>query len=133
MLEYMFFDAALRGRFVQFCQAQGVACGCTDDEMGLVVQVPDDLTEDIAARLETFYDTLLDEQAELIDQTEGALDKHVAAIRYTLPDGRMCMVRLEPDNANRLLASFTLDELQTLFAAVVDSAEHPGEGPLCKS
>ncbi|MEW6313618.1 MAG: hypothetical protein AB1513_06170 [Pseudomonadota bacterium] len=133
MLEYMFFDAALRDRFVQFSQSQGVACRCVDDDLGMIVQVADDLPENIANQMETFYDALLDEQAELIDQTEGALDKHVAAIRYTLPDGRMCMVRLEPDIANRLLASFTLDELQTLFAAVVDSAEHPGEGPLCQS
>lgn len=132
MMEYMFFDRELRDRFVRQAKEQGVECTLQDDEMGIIAAVPEDLPDDVVDALEACYDQLLEEQSELIDQTEGGLKKHVAGVRLDLPGGRSCMVKLDPDMANRLFAAFSLDEVQELFAAVAASIENPNDAPLCK-
>jgi len=131
MLEYIFFDAELLGKFVNHARELGVECEKSDDSMGLMAVVPDNLPEHQAHSLEQFYDQLLEEQSALVEQAEGGVIKHAAGIRVTLSDGRPCMIRLEPEMANRLLASFSLDEVQALVNAIARSVESPSDGPLC--
>jgi len=49
-----------------------------------------------------------------------------------LPDGRSCMVPLQPDMANRLLSCFSFEEIQLLFDAVARSALDPKDSHLCE-
>jgi hypothetical protein len=133
MMEYMFFDAALRDRFVEHARGLGVACTLHADSMGgLVVGVPEDLSGDKEAEIEACYDALQEEQSGLVDQSEGGLKKHLAGFRLELPDGQSTLVALQPDFANRLLDCFSLEEIQALFAAVAMSALRPQDGPLCQ-
>ena len=131
MLEYIFFDHDLLDRFVAHARQLGVECIVTDDSMGLMAQISEDLPEADASALEDLYDQLLDEQSTLVESVDGGLVKHAAGIRVTLSNGRPCMVRLEPEMANRLLSCFNLDEVQALVNAVARSVECQDDGPLC--
>ena len=96
------------------------------------MSVSEDLGDTIEASLEHLYDELQEAQSSLMDQMEGGTQKHVAGFRLDLPDGQFCMVALDPDIANRLLANFSLEEIQALFATVGRNALNPLDSPLCK-
>lgn len=131
MMEYIFFDVILRARFEQRSKELGVECKTWDDKMGMVAAVPDDLTDDLVNILEDFYEELQDEQSEITSHTEGGF-KSMAGFNLVLPDGTMSTVPLQPDIANRLLGSFTIDEIQALFSTVARSALDPKEMHLCQ-
>jgi len=130
MMEYIFFDAGLRDSFVVHAQGIGVDCTLLDDSMGLVVAVPEDLDEEAMDALEARYDELQQDQSRL-ELSEGGL-KRLAGFRFDLPDGRSCMVPVQTELANRLLASFSLEEIQALFGAVARRALNPGDDRLCQ-
>ena len=131
MMEYIFFDANLRDKFVEHATGLGVACDLRDDNLGLVVAVPEDLADDLADSLEARYDELQDEQTDLMSRSEGGFKK-LAGFNLVLPDGQTCMVPLQPDMANRLLASFSFEEIQVLFDTVARSALDPKDSHLCE-
>ena len=131
MDEFIFFDASLRDRFVEHAGKLDVACELRDDTMGLVVAVSEELADDVVDDLEAYYDELQDEQADLMSRTEGGLGK-LAGFKLVLPDGQTCMVPLQTDMANRLLACFSLEEIQILFDTVARSALDPGNSHLCQ-
>lgn len=131
-MEYIFFDARLRDLFVEYAKGLGIACVLQNDSMGLVVAVPEDLADDLTDLLETRYDQLQDEQSDLIDLAEGG-SKKLAGFRVELPEGQSCIVPLQPDLANRLLACFSFDEIHALFATVARSALNPADNSqLCQ-
>jgi hypothetical protein len=131
MIEYIFFEAPLRDAFVEYAQSQGLACTLHDDHMGLVVAIPEGIAEELEDALEQRYDELQAEQSQLLAGEEGGL-KRLAGFRFELPDGQSRMVPLQTDIANRLLAVFSLEEIQALFEAVARSAVNPPEDHLCK-
>jgi len=131
MNDYIFFDAGLRDKFVEHAHRLGVACELRDDMLGLIVAVPEDLADDLVDTLEARYDALQDEQANLMTETEGGLKK-LAGFKLVLPDGQTSMVPLQPDMANRLLACFSIEEIQVLFDTVARSALDPKDSHLCE-
>ena len=131
MMEYIFFDAALRDKFVHHAQGLAVLCETRDDKMGMVVAVPDELADAQLNCLEDYYEALQDEQSDITSQSEGGF-KSMAGFNLVLPDGKMSTVPLQPDIANRLLGCFTLDEIQALFSTVARSALDPREMHLCQ-
>ena len=131
MMEYIFFDAGLRDRFVEHAKGIGVACDLQDDNMGWVVAVPEDLADGLVESLEAHYDELQEEQSDLLSQSEGGF-KQLAGVQLVLPDGQTCMVPLQPDVANRLLSCFSFEEVQALFDTVARSALNPKNRPLCE-
>lgn len=132
MFEYMFFDDELRQRFVTYARSRGVECTFPPDDMGLLAATPEDMDDVVSDDLDTYYDELMEEQADRIDATDGEATHQAAGVRVTLSDGRPCMIKLEPALANRLLAAFTLEEMQELVNVIAKSVENPGDGPLCK-
>jgi len=131
MMEYIFFDASLRDRFVDHARSLGVSCELPDDNMGWVVAVPEDLADSLTDSLEAHYDKLQEEQAGMLSRSEGGL-KQLAGFQFVLPDGQTCTVPLQPDVANRLLSCFSLEEIQALFGTVARSTLNPGERHLCE-
>lgn len=130
MFEYIFFDAALRDKFVNYAEQRSVPCSASEDEMGMVVSVPEELPDEVADALEQYYDTLDTEQAEL-SQANGDL-KRLAGFRFNLPDGQSRLLPVDTGLANRLMATFSLAEIQELFEAVAHCTLHPNEDRLCK-
>ena len=131
MMDYIFFDANLRDRFVKHANDLGVVCDSRDDNMGLVVAVSEDLSDDLMDAIENYYDELEKEQSRLMSESEGGL-KMLAGFKLVLPDGQTCMVPLQPDMANRLLSCFSLEEIQELFSTIARSALDPRESHLCE-
>lgn len=131
MMEYIFFDAGLRDSFVVHARSLGVACELQEDNMGMVVAVADDLDDGLMDALENYYEELQDEQSQIMSQSEGGF-KSLAGFSVVLPDGTIGMVPLQPDVANRLLASFSIEEIQALFSAVARVALDPEEKHLCQ-
>lgn len=131
MIEYIFFDTALRDRFLEYAASRGVACTRQDDNMGMVVAVPEDIPDEIEEALERCYGELEEEQSEMLLEEEGGLSQ-LAGFRYNLPDGQSRMAPLDTDIANRLMAAFSLEEIQELFETVARSALGAGEEHLCK-
>lgn len=132
MFEFMFFDHELRQQFMAFAHEQGVTCHAVEDNMGMIAAVPEDIPDAVSDALDSYYDELMEQQADLVDATDGAATHQAAGIRVTLQDGQPCMIRLEPKLANRLLAAFTLEEMQTLVQAIARNLENPDDGPVCK-
>lgn len=130
MIEYIFFDAALRDRFVAYAQQRSVPCTVTDDTMGLLVAIPEDIAEDLADEIEDFYETLEEAQEDL-SKAEGDLNR-LAGFRFNLPDGQSRLLPVEPEIANRLLANFSLQEIQDLLQDVAHCTLFPDNEHLCK-
>lgn len=131
MNEYIFFDARLRAKFVEHAKALGVACELSDDNMGIIAAVPEDIADGLVDELEAHYDELQEEQSELLALTDGGLKK-LAGFYLVLPDGQTSTVALQPEMAKRLLSVFNFDEIQELFDAVARSALNPKIRPLCE-
>lgn len=124
MMEYIFFDANLRDRFVEHARRLDVDCELRDDTMGLVVALEEDLGDELEDSIEACYEELEAEQARLLELEAGGL-KQIAGFRVNLPDGQSCQVPLPPELANRLMNSFSLEEIQTLFDTVARSVLAP--------
>lgn len=131
MLEYIFFDTGLRDQFVAYADSLGLTCELRDDALGLVVALDEEsLNDELEDLLEAQYEQLEEQQAELLTQEVGGLQQ-LAGFRINLPDGQSCQVPLPPELANRLMASFSLEEIQTLLDTVARSVLDPRQH-LCK-
>ena len=130
MFEYIFFNAKIRDKFVNHVQQYGVPCTTNEDHMGLQVEIPEDLPDLLADEIELYYETLETEQEEL-SKSEGELNR-LASFRFNLPNGESRILPLQADLASRLMASFTLSEIQNLFDAVADCTLNQKETHLCK-
>jgi hypothetical protein len=129
MIEYIFFDAGLRDKFVNYAKQHDVPCNAIEDNLGLVVEVSEEIPEEMADRLEEFYEALEDEQTSM-SKAEGDL-KRLAGFRFNLPNGESRMLPLQTDIANRLLVHFTLAEIQSLFDNVARCTLEPNDERLC--
>jgi hypothetical protein len=131
--EYMFFDEALRDRFVNFASARGIASTVRKDVIaGFVVELPDGLADAQQEAFEAEYDSIMDEQMLLAESDEDLVSHHVAGIMVTLADGSTRAVRIPPPIARRLFAHFTPDEVHEIATAIAQSIENPIDGPLCR-
>jgi hypothetical protein len=131
MIEYIFFNAALRDKFVAFAEQRGVPCTASDDSMGLLVAIPEDISEEMSDEIEAYYESLEDEQEEL-SKAEGDLNR-LAGFNFSLPDGQQRMLPMPSEMANRLLANFSMEEIQGLLNATAERTLNPNsDDRLCK-
>jgi hypothetical protein len=131
-MEYIFFNAELAERFAEFARLIGTRCEERSDKLGLVVAVPEDLDAELGNRLDTYYAHLLDEQADMAEETEPGL-KHNTSINITLANGQPCLIRIEPAMMNRLMSCLSIDEIHELVTSIARSVENPDDCPLCQT
>lgn len=130
--EYIFFDAALRDRFVGFLAARGIPGEMRADAMeGFVVALADDLDDDLEEAIEDQYTTLMEAQRDLVEAADGDQALALMAVAITLPDGQPGVVRIPARHARRLFAHFSVEEVHELVAAIAQSVANPVAGPLC--
>ena len=132
MMEYIFFNAELAERFAEFARLTDAGCEERSDNLGLIVAVPEDLDGELDNRLDTYYAHLLDEQAQIVEESEPDL-KHTTAINITLTDGRPCTIRIEPAMMNRLMGCLSIAEIHQLATTIAHSVENPDDKPLCQT
>jgi hypothetical protein len=130
--EYIFFDAALRDRFVGFLAARGISSEMQADAIeGFVVALADDLGDEVENAIEEQYTTLMEEQRDLVEAADGENTLALMAVAITWPDGQPGVVRIPARHARRLFAHFSVEEVHELVAAIAQSVANPVAGPLC--
>ena len=133
MLEYVLFAEQLRDRFTKWLDDNGIAYRTAGDGDELLVLIDEDLDEDMQDRIDEQYDLLLDENARLADEEDDSPDAvHLVGIQFQRSDGRVGLVRVTPELANRLHRCLDMVELQAFVQSVVDAVENPDNRPLCK-
>ena len=131
--EYMFFDAALRDRFVDFASARGIASTVRQDVIaGFVVDLPDGLADELQDAFEVEYDSIMDEQRLLAESDAELVSHHAAGVTVTLADGTTRAIRLPPPIARRLLEHFTPEEVHEIATAIAQGIDNPVDEPLCR-
>ncbi len=132
-LEYMFFNEALRDRFVAFVAGHGISSTVREDVIdGFVVELPDALNDDLQDTVEAEYDSIMDEQMLLAESDTELISHAVAGVTVTLADGTTRAIRIPPPIARRLFEHFTPEEVHEIATAIAESVENPIDGPLCR-
>lgn len=131
--EYVFFDEALRDRFVGFASSHGIASAVRRDGIeGFVVELPDGMADAMQESVDAEYDSLMDEQMLLAESDGELVGRRVAGVTVTLADGSSRVVRLPAPVARRLFEHFTPEEVHEIVSAIAQSVENPVDGPLCR-
>jgi len=130
MLEYVFFDEGIRNKFVETLREKGVDIR-TADEDGCIAEVPEDLDDALADEVDYLYEKLLQETAELLEETEGAFEKNVMGVMVALEDGTPCTIRLDPDLVARVLNCISMEELRDMAQTIAEGVQNPDNRPLC--
>lgn len=129
MLEYVFFEASIRDKFVTFLADKAVEHRLAED--GMTVEVSEDTDEATGDAIDLCYETLLQENMELMEQGDDALEKNVAGVQVQLSDGAICTVRLDPDLVGRILGCISMEELRDMVQDVAHWVELKDNSPLC--
>jgi hypothetical protein len=132
MLEYIFFHDRPRHAFIRYLDDNGINYEEVDDDMGLIVAVPEDLDEVILENIENHYDELMEDAEELLLEDGFEPEKTVAAINIELEDGQTTYATVSPKIMNRILSVISVDELNELVNSIVSSVQNPDNTPLCK-
>ena len=133
MLEYILFSQPLRDRFIQWLEGNGVRYQTAGEGDELLVLLDEELDEEIQDRIDEYYDLLLDESARIADAEDDTPDAvHVVGIQFQRSDGRVGLVRITPELANRLHRCLDMSELQAFVQTVADAVEDADDGPLCR-
>lgn len=74
MLEYVFFDAGIRARFVEFLRGHSVVASLYDAD-GYIAGIPEDLDDELSDAIDECYDRLLQDNSDLLERSEGGLEK----------------------------------------------------------
>ncbi len=131
--EYVFFDEALRDRFVGFASSHGIASAVRRDGIeGFVVELPDGMADAMQESVDAEYDSLMDEQMLLAESDGDLVVKRVAGVTVALADGCSRVVRLPASVARRLFEHFTPEEVHEIVSAIAQSVANPVDGPLCR-
>jgi hypothetical protein len=131
--EYMFFDEALRDRFVKFAAGHGIAATVRKDEIaGFAVALPDGLADELQDAVDAEYESIMDEQMLLAESDDELVSHHAAGLTVTLADGTTRAIRIPPAIARRLLEHFTTAEIHEIASAIAQSVENPIDGPICR-
>lgn len=132
MIDYIFFDAGLTGRFVASAGELGIAAIQSENADGYCVGVPEDLADELGEKLEAIYDELLEQQAALVESREP--ERHYAAgVHIHLKDGTPCLIRIGPAIMNRLLSALSVEELHRLVTDIAQAVENPSSAPICQA
>lgn len=130
--EYILFDRTLCDRLVQFVAEHDLVADVRPDAIeGFVIVVPDTPDEDLESAIAATYESLMEEQFNLIEAEEGG-SRSVMAVTVTLPSGAPCVVPLSGKLGRCVYEHFTVDEVQALVTEIAAAVVNPSTDPLCK-
>ena len=132
MLEYILFHEQSVNRFVAWLEQHAIPWERREDGMGLLVAIPDDLDDDLTGAVEACYEKLLADSEVLLDEAGMGPEKHAAALTIRLGDGRTVHAPVPPALLNRVLSAISVQELNLLVEAIVNSIENPDDRPFCQ-
>jgi hypothetical protein len=133
MLEYVFFDARPRQRFVDFLRFHQVPCDQLEDGDTFGVAIPEDTDAELLEAIEDRYDELMTLDQALVEADEADAGAHAAGVVLNLASGQSVYARVRPALLAKVMEVLTAEELGELVNAVVDAVEHPDARSLCAS
>ena len=71
-------------------------------------------------------------QRDMLDAAEDEDPRDLMGVAVSSPDGRCGVVRLPPVYGRRLIANFSVEEVQDLVSVIAHSVVNPTTGPLCR-
>lgn len=136
MLDYIFFDSKLSGKFKDHLTKVGIEFECENDKgfgsvQGEIISIADDTSDTVLNELQNLYDELQDELEEILEQTDDGLMMNAAGMEVRLKDGSLCTLRVSPDVVTRILTVLEFDELQAFVDNIAKSVEEPDNGHFC--
>jgi hypothetical protein len=132
MLEYIFFHERPWRLFIDFLESLGLQPEASAGDDGWLVGLPEDLDDELDAKIEAYYDQMLEVNKSLVTESEGESHRHTAGINLTLGDGRVVQAAVDPKLMQRLLTAISPEELGELVNVIVDAVENPDQRPLCQ-
>lgn len=132
MLEYILFDESSWYGFIDYLRQLGLEPESSVGEDGWLVALPEDLDDAMDAKIEAYYDQLLDNSEAVVTEREGGANHHVAGVNVTLADGRVVQAAVDPKLMQRLLDAVSPHELGEFVDAVVAAVENPDHRPFCQ-
>lgn len=134
MFEYIFFNEALKARFLGMLDEESVAWTGRNGDEAYSVFVSEDIDDDAMERLEAVYDELMDEQRAIVvsDEMDNDDGIHRVGVQFSDVDGVVGQVHLDPDLVHRLLREISIEELQELVQSVATQVMDGGSGALCR-
>lgn len=132
MLEFVFFNAQTRQRFVDFLVDKGVAADPVDDHETFGVAIAESLDEGLLDIIETQYDELMVIDQSLFEQQANAAGEHTAGVVLNLVSGDTVYAQVDPFLLGRIMEVLSPEEFGSVVNAIVDAVENPDRRPLCK-
>lgn len=132
MLEFVFFDRQPYEQFAAFASSLGLDPDCrVSDRDEYLIELPDDLDDEVLARVEDYYEKMMGFSEELM---AGSDDGHYSAagLQVTLPDGSEIVASVEPILLQKALTALSYEELGRFADAVAAAALNPDHRPICK-
>ncbi|MCW8887891.1 MAG: hypothetical protein OQK25_02385 [Gammaproteobacteria bacterium] len=130
MYEYVFFDEGIRDHFTGDLKLRGVEHQLLDKD-GLLIGVSEDISDEDSDAIDDLYDRLLQQNGELMEQGEDALELNVAGVQIQLADGSPCTIRLDTELVSRLMSVISMEELRDLCQSISEGVELRDNSPLC--
>jgi len=136
MLDYIFFDLSLSGKFKDHLTKVGIEFECEDDKgfgsvQGEIVSIADETSDEILEELQNLYDVLQDELEQLLEQSNEGLMMNAAGMEVQLKNGKLCTLRVSPDVVTKILTVLEFDELQAFIDNIARSVENPDSEHFC--
>lgn len=131
--EYVFFDAALRDRFIAFASQLGIPSTVQPDNIaGFVVELPDGLDDAEQEAVDAEYEAIMDAQTLAAESDAELVSHHATAVTVRLGDGSTRSIRIPPPIARRLFEHFSAEEIHDIASAIAQALEAPTDLPLCR-
>jgi hypothetical protein len=132
VLDFVFFNAQPRARFVAFLQQRRIALKTTRDDESYGVSIPEDTDDDMLEAVESHYGEMLALDQALFEAGECGTAHHAAGVVLKLASGDSVYARVPSDLLARVTEVLTAEELGELVNAIVDAVEQPEGSPLCQ-
>jgi len=132
MLDYICFDEEFTRSFTDFLGKRGVEFQTREDDMGMIVAIPDDLDDDLDAAIDERFEELERAYEKRLKQEMLSEEKNVTAISVNLSSGDTCYVPVSEEMMQRILSVLTPQEVGDLVDAIVSVIEQPDTRFICK-
>ena len=133
MLEYVLFHQKPFTLFVDYLRAIGVAMETSHDSDTWEVRISDDIEENLAEKIETRYDELMDmNRAIFFDENpQGKGNFSIATLVVQLNSGETTNAHIRPDLLYRIMQVIDEKELDEIVAAITAAVENPDDRSYC--
>ncbi|MFO7808172.1 hypothetical protein [Guyparkeria sp.] len=134
MYEFTFLTPDRGEGFVKRLKDEGLSVRAARDPMAeeaTTISIPDDISDELADRIEGWYEEETQAAEAELFRAGGAEAAISAGVWVTLADGRASFAPIEPSIMSRMLSVLSADEVGEFVDRVAEAVEHPDDTPVC--